>query len=330
MQQRILGRSGPKVSAIGLGCMSIGLADAYTSSISKDEEAAQLIHEALNLGVTLLDTADIYGNSEVLVGKAIKARRDRVVLATKFGFDKLSSSSNQSVNGSPTYVRSACEASLAKLGTDYIDLYYLHRVSPTTPIEETIGAMAELVRQGKVRHIGISEAKATTIRRAHSVHPLAAVQTEYSLWSREVEDDVLPVLKELGIALVAYSPLGRGFLAGRFNSVDDLTPDDWRRTNPRFAGDNFNTNFAIVDRVRALAEEKQCTPAQLALAWLLNRHGNVIPIPGTSSVKRLTQNAAAASIELNDEELQRIETIAPRGVAVGDRYHAASMGLLNG
>ena len=330
MQQRTLGRSGPQVSAIGLGCMSIGIADTYTSSIRDEAEAVNLVRHALDLGITLLDTADIYGKSEIMVGKAIKERRDRVVLATKFGFDKPSTSSGQSINGSPAYVRSACEASLTKLGVDHIDLYYLHRVDPATPIEETVGAMADLVRQGKVRHIGLSEASAATIRRAHNVHPLAAVQTEYSLWSRDVEDEVLPVLEELGIALVAYSPLGRGFLAGRFTSIDDLAPNDWRRDNPRFERENFTKNVAIVERVRALAEEKRCTPAQLALAWLLNRHDNVIPIPGTSSLKRLEENAAAGDIHLSQEELARIESIAPPGVAAGTRYSAESRRLLNG
>jgi aryl-alcohol dehydrogenase-like predicted oxidoreductase len=330
MQQRNLGKSGPVVSAIGLGCMSIGLEDTYTSSIRSDDDGVGLVQHALEIGINFLDTADIYGNSEALVGKAIAQQRDRVILATKFGFDRPSTQGNQTVNGSPAYVRKACDASLARLGTDYIDLYYLHRVDPKTPIEDTIGAMAELVRAGKVRHIGVSEANAATIRRAHAVHPLAAVQTEYSLWTRDVEEEVLPVLNELGIALVAYSPLGRGFLAGRFNSVDELAPNDWRRANPRFQGENLQHNLAIAERVRELAEEKRCTPAQLAIAWLLNRHDNVIPIPGTSSSKRLDENAAAADIRLSEDELARIESVLPPGVAVGTRYHAESMRLLNG
>lgn len=329
MQQRRLGKSGPQVSAIGLGCMSIGIADVYTSSARSEDEAVSLVQRALDLGITLLDTADIYGTSEALVGKAIAGRRDRVVLATKFGFQNVAGSREQVVNGKPTYVRSACEASLKRLGVDSIDLYYLHRVDPATPIEDTVGAMADLVRQGKVRHIGLSEASAATIRRAHGVHPIAAVQTEYSLWTRDPEQEVLPVLEELGIALVAYSPLGRGFLAGRFKSLDDLAAGDWRRNNPRFQGENFAKNFGIVERIEALAEEKHCTPAQLALAWLLNRHDNVIPIPGTSSSKRLEENVRAADIQLSEDELDRIESIAPPGIATGTRYESAMMTLLN-
>lgn len=330
MQQRQLGRAGPQVSAIGLGCMSIGIADTYTSSVHSDREAIGLIHRALDLGITLLDTADIYGASEVHVGKAIAGRRDEVVLATKFGFQNTSGSSQQGINGRPEYVRTACDASLQRLGVEYIDLYYLHRVDPATPIEDTVGAMAELVRQGKVRHLGLSEPNAKTIRRAHAVHPLAAVQSEYSLWTRDVEQEVLPTLEELGIGLVAYSPLGRGFLAGRFKSIDDLAPDDWRRNNPRFQGENFERNFAIVDRIRELAEAKGCTPAQLALAWLLARHNNVVPIPGTSSVKRLEENVRAADIALSDEEIERIENAAPPGIAAGTRYDASMMQFLNG
>jgi aryl-alcohol dehydrogenase-like predicted oxidoreductase len=330
MKERRLGKSGPQVSAIGLGCMSIGIADTYTSGVRTDEEGIGLIHRALELGITLLDTADIYGSSEIQVGRAIKDRRDRVVLATKFGFQSRVGTKEQVINGRPEYVKSACEASLKRLGVDYIDLYYLHRVDPATPIEETIGAMADLVRQGKVRHLGVSEPNANTIRRAHAVHPLAAVQSEYSLWTRDVEGEVLPTLEELGIALVAYSPLGRGFLAGRFKSIDDLAPDDWRRNNPRFQGENFERNFAIVDRIRELAESKGCTPAQLALAWLLNRHDNVIPIPGTSSLKRLEENARAADIVLTDEELDRIENVAPPGIAAGTRYDASMMKFVNG
>lgn len=330
MQQRRLGSAGPQVSALGLGCMSIGIADTYTSSVHSDEEATRLIHRALDLGITLLDTADIYGASEVQVGKAIAGRRDQVVLATKFGFQSLSGSSEQIINGRPEYVRSACDASLKRLGVDYIDLYYLHRVDPSTPIEDTVGAMAELVRQGKVRHLGLSEPNANTIRRAHAVHPLAAVQSEYSLWTRDVEQEVLPTLVDLGIALVAYSPLGRGFLAGRFKSIDDLAPDDWRRNNPRFQGENFERNFAIVDRIREIAASKDCTPAQLALAWLLNRHDDVIPIPGTSSIRRLEENARAADLVLTDEELEQIENVAPPGIAAGKRYDSSMMQLLNG
>lgn len=330
MQQRQLGKTGPHVSSLGLGCMSIGIADRYTSSARSDQEAVELIHRAIDLGITLLDTADIYGASEVQVGKAIAGRRDQVVLATKFGFQSTVGSSQQTINGRPEYVRSACEASLGRLGVDVIDLYYLHRVDPATPIEETVGAMADLVQQGKVRHLGLSEANANTIRRAHAVHPLAAVQSEYSLWTRDVEKEVLPTLEELGIALVAYSPLGRGFLAGRFKSTDDLAPDDWRRNNPRFQGENFERNFAIVDRIRELADSKGCTPAQLALAWLLNRHENVIPIPGTSSIKRLEENAHAADLVLSREELERIEGVVPPGTVAGTRYDPSMMRLVNG
>ena len=329
MQQRQLGSAGPHVSVLGLGCMSIGIANTYTSSVRNDEDAVRLIHRALDLGVTLLDTADIYGSSEVQVGKAMAGRRDRVVLATKFGFRQRPGSTRQTLDGSPAYVRAACDASLARLRVEYIDLYYLHRVDAATPIEETVGAMADLVRQGKVRHLGLSEASAATIRRAHNVHPIAAVQSEYSLWTRDAEDEVLPTLDQLGIALVAYSPLGRGFLAGRFRSIDDLAPDDWRRNNPRFQGENFAKNVAIVERVRELAEEKGCTPAQLALAWMLNRRDNVVPIPGTSSLKRLEENVDAADLQLTDEELERVEQAAPPGGAAGMRSDAASMTLLN-
>ena len=328
MKQRRLGNAGPQVSAIGLGCMSIGISDTYTSSVHSDEEAIGLIHRALDLGITLLDTADVYGSSEVKVGKAIQGRRDQVVLATKFGF--VAGSSQHGVNGKPDYVKSACDASLQRLGVDHIDLYYLHRVDPSTPIEETMGAMAELVRQGKVRQLGLSEANANTIRRAHAVHPLAAVQSEYSLWTRDLEHSVLPTLEELGIALVAYSPLGRGFLAGRFKSIDDLAPDDWRRSNPRFQGENFERNFAIVDRIHELAERKGCTAAQLALAWLLNRHDCVIPIPGTSSIKRLEENARAADIVLSTKELDGIESVTPPENVAGSRYDSAMTRLLNG
>ncbi len=328
MKQRRLGNAGPQVSAIGLGCMSIGISDTYTSSVHSDEEAIGLIHRALDLGITLLDTADVYGSSEVKVGKAIQGRRDQVVLATKFGF--VADSSQHGVNGKPDYVKSACDASLQRLGVDHIDLYYLHRVDPSTPIEETMGAMAELVRQGKVRQLGLSEANANTIRRAHAVHPLAAVQSEYSLWTRDLEHSVLPTLEELGIALVAYSPLGRGFLAGRFKSIDDLAPDDWRRNNPRFQGENFERNFAIVDRIHELAERKGCTAAQLALAWLLNRHDCVIPIPGTSSIKRLEENARAADIVLSTKELDGIESVTPPENVAGSRYDSAMTRLLNG
>jgi aryl-alcohol dehydrogenase-like predicted oxidoreductase len=332
MVTRKLGSRGPSVSAIGLGCMSIGIADVYTSSVQDDDAAVALIHRALDLGIDLLDTADIYGQSEVQVGKALKGRRDGVFVATKFAFTTAVGGERKGrvVDGRPEYVRSACDASLKRLGIDVIDLYYQHRVDPAVPIEETVGAMADLVRQGKVRHLGLSEAAPETVRRAYKVHPIAAVQTEYSLWSRDPEDDLLPVLDELGVALVAYSPLGRGFLAGRFRSIDDLAPDDWRRTNPRFQGENFAKNLAVVDQLKQIAAERGVTPAQLALAWMLNRHDNVIPIPGTSSAERLAENAAAADIELTPADLERIERVSPKGVVSGSRYNEQMMTLLNG
>ena len=329
MEQRQLGRLGPRVSAIGLGCMSLGIADIYTSSIHDDDTAVALMRRALDLGVTFLDTADIYGDSELKVGKAIKGRRADVVLATKFGFVQNRIGTEEQIDGRPAYVREACEQSLRRLEVDVIDLYYLHRVDPKVPIEDTVGAMADLVRQGKVRHLGLSEVSPATLRRAHAVHPIAAVQTEYSLFSREPEDELFPILNGLGVALVAYSPLGRGFLAGRFRTLDDLAPDDWRRRNPRFQGGNFERNVALADRVREMAAAKGCTPAQLALAWLLTRDG-VIPIPGTSSVERLTENAAAAGVHLTGEELDEIDRRSPKGAVAGDRYHASGAALLNG
>jgi aryl-alcohol dehydrogenase-like predicted oxidoreductase len=329
MKYRKLGHHGPDVSAIGLGCMSMGIASTYTSSVRGDEDAISLIHRALALGITLLDTADVYGDSERQVGKAIKGRREKVVLATKFGFTTGIGAEKRPIDGSPQYVRKACEASLARLGVDSIDLYYLHRVDASVPIEETVGAMAELVREGKVKHLGLSEASAYTVRRAHGVHPIAAVQSEYSLFTRDPEDALLPTLAELGIALVAYSPLGRGFLGGRFSKLEDLEPDDWRRNNPRFQGENFAKNLALVDHLKELAEERGRTPAQLALAWLLSGHDNVIPIPGTSSIERLEENAAAADVQLSKADLERIEEISPKGAVAGRRYDPAMLGLVN-
>jgi aryl-alcohol dehydrogenase-like predicted oxidoreductase len=328
MNERQLGLHGPRVSAIGLGCMSLGIGDVYSSSLGRDADAIDLIRRALDLGITFLDTADIYGDSEVKVGNAIKDRRADVVLATKFGFVQNAVGQDEQVDGRPKYVGEACDRSLRRLQVDHIDVYYLHRVDPRVPIEETVGAMADLVRQGKVRHLGLSEVSAATLRRAHAVHPIAAVQTEYSLFSREPEAALLPTLDELGVALVAYSPLGRGFLAGRFRSVDDLAPDDWRRRNPRFAGGNFERNLAVADAVRALAASKGCTPAQLALAWLLT-HGNVIPIPGTSSVERLGENAASVTVQLTGEDLDEIERRSPQGAATGERYDASGAALLD-
>jgi aryl-alcohol dehydrogenase-like predicted oxidoreductase len=330
MEQRQLGNGGPQVSAMGLGCMSIGIADMYTSSVHDDSHAIALIHRALDLGVNFLDTANVYGDSEIKVGKALVGRRDRVILATKFGFVTDSPVQDRGVDGSPENARRACDKSLERLGVEQIDLYYLHRVDPKVPIEETVGAMAELVRAGKVRHLGLSEASSNTLRRAHKIHPIAAVQTEYSLFSREPEEDLLPVLRELGIALVAYSPLGRGFLGGRFRSVADLAPNDWRRSNPRFQGEPFAKNLSIADRLREVAEEKHCTPAQLALAWLLRRHQDVIPIPGTSSVARLEENIRAAEVALSEPDLKRIEQALPKGSVAGERYLPAMMKIVNG
>jgi len=328
MRQRTLGAGGPQVSAIGLGCMSIGIADVYTSSVRDDDAGVALVERSLALGMTFLDTADIYGDSERQVGRALRGRRAEAVLATKFGFVPGQDGQEQRIDGRPEYVVQACEASLQRLGTDYIDLYYLHRADAHVPIEDTVGAMAGLVRQGKVRHLGLSEVAADTIRRAHAVHPIAAVQLEYSLFTREPEQTHLPTLEALGIALVAYSPLGRGFLAGRFRSLDDLAPDDWRRNNPRFQGENFTRNLAIADAVRAVAQDKGCTPAQLALAWLLARHPQTIPIPGTSSIERLEENVRAADITLSAADLERIERASPASAVAGRRYHAAGMKLV--
>jgi aryl-alcohol dehydrogenase-like predicted oxidoreductase len=333
MEKRKLGKGGPVVSSVGLGCMSIGIADIYTSSAQGEREAIELIHRALDLGINFLDTANIYGDSEIKVGKAIRGRRDAVVVATKFGFSTGVSSEERradSVDGSPDNVHRACDHSLQRLGIPQIDLYYLHRVDPKVAIEETIGAMSDLVREGKVRYLGLSEAAPDTVRRAHRVHPIAAVQTEYSLFSREPEDGLLQTLRELGIALVAYSPLGRGFLSGRFRSIDDLSPADWRRGNPRFQGEQFRTNLAIADRLREIAGEKNCTPAQLALAWLIRRHDDVIPIPGTSSRARLEENVRSAEIQLTENDLDRIEHVVPKGAAVGERYAPEMMKVVNG
>ncbi|MDR3418662.1 MAG: aldo/keto reductase [Nevskia sp.] len=330
MQQRQLGKHGPRVSALGLGCM--GLSDFYSSSGASEAQAIALIHRALDLGVTFLDTADVYGphTNERTVGKALQGRRDRVVLATKFGIVRQTGSNYRGVNGSPEYVRAACDASLQRLGVDHIDLYYQHRVDPAVPIEDTVGAMAALVKAGKVRHLGLSEAAPSTIRRAHQVHPITAVQTEYSLWSRDPEDQILPTLRELGIGFVPYSPLGRGFLAGRFKKIEDLAPDDWRRESPRFQGENFSRNLALVDKIKSIAASKGCTPSQLALAWLLAQGPDVVPIPGTTSLARLEENLASPGIALSGEELGQIEAVAPLGVAVGERYHPAMAHLING
>jgi len=324
MESRTLGSS-LVVSSLGLGCM--GMSEFYGEG--DPDESTRVIHRAIDLGCTFLDTADMYGpfTNEQLVGKAIAGRRDRVVLATKFGNQRRQDGTRIGVNGSPEYVHTACDASLQRLGVDHIDLYYQHRVDTTVPIEETVGAMAELVESGKVRFLGLSEAAPETIRRAAAVHPIAALQTEYSLWSRDPEDGILQTVAELGIGFVAYSPLGRGFLTGQIRSLDDLEPGDFRRMNPRFAGDNFQRNLDVVDRVRELAREKGCTPGQLALAWLLAQRDDIVPIPGTKRVSYLEENVAAVDVTLDADDLARIDEVSPKGFAAGDRY--ADMSSVN-
>ena len=327
MRKRKLGKAGPEVSAIGLGCM--GMSEFY-GRVS-ESESERVIHRALELGIDFFDTADMYGPfaNEKLLGRALGSRRDGIVIATKFGVQRGEDGAYLGVNGKPEYVRSACDDSLRRLGVDTIDLYYQHRVDPETSIQDTVGAMSDLVKEGKVRYLGLSEAAPHTIRRAHSVHPITALQTEYSLWSREPEDELLPLCAELGIGFVAYSPLGRGFLSGRIRSFDDLPADDYRRGSPRFQGENLQKNLQLVDKIEGLAKSRGRTAAQLALAWLLARDENVLPIPGTTKIERLEEDVAAADIELSSEELAAIDELAPKGVAVGDRYDSRGMRAVN-
>ncbi len=328
METRELGRSGLDVTAVGLGCM--GMSEFYGPS--DDAASIEVLHHAIDRGVTFWDTADMYGSghNERLVGRALRGRRDAVVLATKFAIQRGDDGAFLGVSGRPEYVREACDASLQRLGVDHIDLYYQHRVDPQVPIEDTVGAMAELVHAGKVRFLGLSEAGAGSLRRAMGVHPITALQSEYSLWSRDLEDSILPTCRELGIGLVAYSPLGRGFLSGAIRSPEDLADDDWRRMNPRFQGEAFEHNLELVRRIEGLAADKGCTPAQLALAWVLAQGDDVVVIPGTRRIERLDENAAALDVELTADDLAEIDAVIPRDLVVGTRYPEQAMSLLDG
>ena len=327
MKTRKLGANGPEVSAIGLGCM--GMSAFYGGA--DEAQSISVIHRALDLGITLFDTAEMYGphTNEVLVGKALKDRRDQAFIATKFGINYNADRTRLMTDGSPANVRRAIEGSLQRLGVDHVDLYYLHRVDPDTPIEDTVGAMAELVKEGKVRFLGLSEAAPDTLRKAHATHPITALQTEYSLWSREPEDELFAVVRELGIGFVPYSPLGRGFLSGDITSIDDLDADDFRRTNPRFMGENFQKNLDLVEAVKAIASDKGITAAQLALAWVLAQGEDLIPIPGTRRIATLEQNVAAVDVVLTPDDLAQIEAVFPKGAATGHRYAEAARAALN-
>lgn len=327
MKTRTLGTQGLTVSDLGLGCM--GLTD-YAYGKADEKESIAVVHRAIELGVTFFDTAEVYGpfTSEQLVGRAIQGRRDQVVIATKFGYD-ISGNTRQGLNSKPEHVRKVCDESLKRLGTDYIDLFYQHRVDPSVPIEETVGAMAELVQQGKIRYLGLSEASPDTIRRAHAVHPISALESEYSLWERGPEAQVLPTVRELGIGFVPYSPIGRGFLTGQIKRFEDFAEDDYRRSDPRFQGENFNLNLKLVDQVKQIAQEKNATPSQIALSWLLHQGDDIAPIPGTKRIAYLEENAAAADVELSREVLDQLNKIAPVGVASGDRYSEKMMSSID-